>query len=375
MAAGSACLALVTFVAAAELLPRGAAGVLPVRSRGGPLLLATDDRAFLRLALLAVAATVVSGLGALAAAARLRITGLRWSRRLVPIALLGLAAGLVRYGIVALVTPGALPLAVETSALAVATLEMVAVLALACWAVDGRRRIRAEERRAAEARFELEQEEVRIRRDVSRRLHGGLQQRLVVAASELDAIGRRLDEHGDTGAARSVADVSRSLDETREHDVRALAHALYPLAVDIDLPAAILLLGDQLPAHVRLRTDVRPAAHEIEAALPAADRMYLFGVVEEATTNAIRHGAAGSVRVTLDAETPPATGRPAVVLAVDNDGAPLAGDVTMSGLAVLRRRVESRGGTLTLEPSPLGGARVTVRLPPAVDPSAPEQEP
>jgi two-component system, OmpR family, sensor kinase len=33
------------------------------------------------------------------------------------------------------------------------------------------------------------------------------------------------------------------------------------------------------------------------------------------------------------------------------------------GLAIVRRTVESHGGTITCDPSPIGGARFTLRLP------------
>jgi two-component system OmpR family sensor kinase len=34
------------------------------------------------------------------------------------------------------------------------------------------------------------------------------------------------------------------------------------------------------------------------------------------------------------------------------------------GLAIVRRTIESHSGTITCEPSPIGGARFTLRLPP-----------
>lgn len=73
------------------------------------------------------------------------------------------------------------------------------------------------------------------------------------------------------------------------------------------------------------------------------------------------------------------TGAPPIGLAhalrvtVDNDGSRMSSGATPSGVAVVAERLEALGGSVALEPSPLGGVRLIATLPDApasVDSSA-----
>jgi signal transduction histidine kinase len=221
-----------------------------------------------------------------------------------------------------------------------------------------------------------------VRREVSQRLHGGLQQRLVVAVIELDAIQRTLEEHGESALARTVHELTATLDTLREREVRGLAHGLYPLAADLDLDDALALLADRLPPSVRLGVGYGPGTRSLLAegpgpTLAAPDRVALFATVEEGVTNALRHGQAHRIEVAIDAEAegpggeglghdgddgPP--GDTVVHVTVDDDGAGLPDPaVALSGLVPQRARARRRGGDLMLGPSPLGGVRLDLRLP------------
>lgn len=368
-------LALLAVASAAELVPWGLDGIAPRGVDGRPLLGSAQAWQLLPLAFLMIGGMIVAGAGGVAFLLRMHVLVWPWSRRLAVAAVVGILAGLSRTGALSLGLPnGVSPgfILVETL---LASAEAFAAVAIALYFVDARQRIRAEERRrlveaerAARAHAELDAEELRVRREVSQRLHGGLQQRLVVAAAELEAIGRKLETSGHTSAARSLGQLSETLDEVRERDVRALAHALYPLAAEIDLNAALLLLADQLPASVRLELTFGPAGRPefvggAGGGLTAADRVAVFAIVEEGVTNAIRHGRARTIQVALDVE--PGRGDEQVILVtVDDDGAGLAdASPGLAGLAGLQARARRRGGDLMLAPSPLGGARLSARLP------------
>ena len=86
----------------------------------------------------------------------------------------------------------------------------------------------------------------------------------------------------------------------------------------------------------------------------------LYRVAQEALTNVARHSGArrAEVRLALTA------GRP--TLEIDDDGAGLPrGAEAGGGVRGMRERAVLIGATLRLGRSPLGGARVTLELPPA----------
>ncbi|MFC8597898.1 MULTISPECIES: sensor histidine kinase [unclassified Isoptericola] len=363
--------ALVAAVPAVELALWGIEGIAPISREGYPLMGRAELAFVIRVALLLVAGVTVAS--ALSAALLVRLSILHWSRtaRVALVVGLSLGIGIARTAAVTLGLPrgaSAEFLLIET---ALAALEASFAISIALYYVGTRRRIREEERRHLEqtqratlARVEAEQEELRVRREISRQLHGGLQQRLVLAIREVDAIHDELEQKGQEVAAHSLEAVSDRLDELRESEVRAVAHALYPLAGDFALSAALLLLADRLPPSVTMDVRYEGVADALLAgySLPPADRVMLFSVVEEGVNNAMLHGRAHRISVVISGETDD-DGRSTARLTVDDDGTGLPDAPELSGVARLRARAWGRGGELTLGPSPLGGARLSAVLP------------
>lgn len=221
-------------------------------------------------------------------------------------------------------------------------------------------RRRAEAERAEEARRAAEDADLKVRRDVSRRLHGSIQQRLVILAHRLERVA------GSTGpAADELHALAEELDEIRERDVRALSHSLLPAGVDIGMREALQLALARLPPSVWTSVTLEPSIAERlgdadRPRMAVADRLVVLDVVEEAVTNAVRHGRASAIEIRLGIDL---TGHPSLTIAVDDDGAGLAGVPVPSGLARLRETLERRGGTLELGARPEGGARLSARLP------------
>jgi signal transduction histidine kinase len=84
-----------------------------------------------------------------------------------------------------------------------------------------------------------------------------------------------------------------------------------------------------------------------------------YRVVQEALTNAVKHAAGASVRVTVSASDTVLR-----VEVVDDGGAPAAGaHGSGRGLIGLRERLAVYGGTLTAGPRPTGGYRVLAEIP------------
>jgi len=129
---------------------------------------------------------------------------------------------------------------------------------------------------------------------------------------------------------------------------------------------------DAMRVYPNLDVTLTPSPTCIIIGLPAGLRL----TVDNAIANAVKHG--GATRVRLSA----ASSRDGVVIAVDDNGTGVpeserravferfARGSTASrsgsglGLALVAQQADIHGGTAALEDSPLGGARLVLRLPP-----------
>jgi two-component system sensor histidine kinase PrrB len=128
---------------------------------------------------------------------------------------------------------------------------------------------------------------------------------------------------------------------------------------------------DAMRVYPDLDVSLVPAPTVIIVGLPAGLRL----AVDNAIANAVKHG--GATRVQLSA----VSSRAGVEIAIDDDGVGIPGEErnvvfdrfsrgsTAShsgsglGLALVAQQAELHGGTASLEDSPLGGARLLLRLP------------
>ena len=187
----------------------------------------------------------------------------------------------------------------------------------------------------------------RARRRIARDLHDGLAQELSFIINQ----SRRLSTSGEDPAANIATAAARALDESRQ------AIATLTRSPDGALDASIAQAADEVAGRegVRLRLDLAPG---IEA--PDAVHDALMRIVREAVSNAIRHGAANSVAITL-------SNTRGVRLTVEDDGSGLSGAEPGGaggfGLVSMRERAEALGGTVELSSGVGGGARLVVWLP------------
>ncbi|NUL44769.1 hypothetical protein F7P69_06110 [Cellulosimicrobium funkei] len=232
-----------------------------------------------------------------------------------------------------------------------------------------RERREAEELKARQAIADLEQEELRVRRMVADRLHGTVQHRLVVMASGLDQVASELDGSDAARWSPTLRAWAEDLDELREEQVRSLSHSLFPSGADLGTYEAIRALLDRLPtsvaASVVLGPHLRDLVHAHRAPLPLVDRLVVVYTVEEAVTNALKHGGAKTVTVRIEIERPTEPSDLWVLdVVVDDDGRGLGTEVpVLSGLARHRARAGARGGSLELSGTPDGGGRLHLVLP------------
>jgi signal transduction histidine kinase len=86
---------------------------------------------------------------------------------------------------------------------------------------------------------------------------------------------------------------------------------------------------------------------------------HLYRIVQEAVSNAIRHGGARNIRIALDEED----GQ--TVLQIEDNGTGLPCDLLQTpgiGLRAMRYRAGLIGGRLDVGPGPDGGTLVVCRL-------------
>lgn len=246
---------------------------------------------------------------------------------------------------------------------AMAMLLLIVAYAFGLLAVASQRRARESERartaqaaQATQALASLQQEELRVRREIADALHGNVQGRVVMMQAELTDVARHL-----TGDDRARLDhVRAELDDLRENELRAFSASLYPEGIDRGLVPALRALTGRIPAAIGARLVVAPAADAAAGLeLDLDRRLALVRVAEEAVSNALRHGQATAIDVTVDATAD------AVVLRVADDGIGVAPDARPSGLARLAERLGTLDGTLDLrdaEGAPTG-AVLEARLP------------
>jgi len=206
-----------------------------------------------------------------------------------------------------------------------------------------------------------EEERRRLRHD----LHDGLGPSLAsiglraeasaaLVASDPDAATRLLDELG--------ADVQAAL-----ADVRRLVDGLRPPALDeLGLLGAIRRQAERLEsptasgAVTAITVEGSPAPLP---ELPAAVEVAAYRIVVEAMTNAVRHAAATTCRVRLEAGD-------ALTIEVVDDGLGLPVGMTPgTGLESMEARASELGGSLRIARTGAGGTRLEAWLPMAIAPS------
>jgi signal transduction histidine kinase len=240
------------------------------------------------------------------------------------------------WGMVVVVSKGALPFAPDTEARVSAFTDLVAT-AIA----------------NAESRAELAASRARIvvtadatRRRIERDLHDGAQQRLLSVALELRAVQEEVLPEHRAALSHAIEGLTSAVDELRE-----IARGIYP---------AVLAEGGLGPALKTLaRRCAVPVTVEVRAMGRLSERveMAVYYIVSEALTNAAKHACASVVRVCAEEQDR------IFCVAVEDDGVGGADLARGSGLLGLKDRAEAIGGTMSLQSAPGEGTSLRVELP------------
>lgn len=179
------------------------------------------------------------------------------------------------------------------------------------------------------------------RMSVARRLHDSVGHKLTSLLMQLEADRLRSERLGDAvdDSRRRVEDLKRlaqeSLDETRA--------AVTALSEDelMGMPALLRLINN-LEVESAMRVEFTLGSGALNVSLEQAQSIALYRAVQEALTNAMRHGAARRAKVKVDVP-----GGRLVRFEVENEMAPGPRAFEPGfGLTTMRERVESAGGAL-----------------------------
>jgi two-component system, LuxR family, sensor kinase FixL len=221
-------------------------------------------------------------------------------------------------------------------------------------------------------RRRLEQEVLRVSDDERRRigqdLHDGLGQQLTGIGLIARNLARKL-QHEKHPESLTAEEITRLIQEADEQ-ARQLARGLVPVELGPDGLSAALerlaknagaLFGIDCALEVRVEDD-RVLRHSDAAT-------HLYRIAQEAISNAVRHGEARHVSISLNATAE------RLRLWIHDDGIGIPEDFASfpyanhegMGLHIMHYRARIIGGSLDVRPSPGGGTTVVFTSPPSSD--------
>jgi signal transduction histidine kinase len=214
--------------------------------------------------------------------------------------------------------------------------------------------------RRAYARALAQQAERDDRIRIARELHDVVAHGLSLIAVQA-GVANWVVESQPAEAARALA----SIEEISRGALREMRALLGVLRVEGDTDAAPdlapargladlnELAGRVTAAGITVAVDVRGAP----ATMPPGLDLAAYRVIQEATTNVIKHSGAGRCQVTVSYE------KGALAVCVTDDGHATADSTVGHGIKGMRERVAMYGGTFEAGPLPAGGFAVTARFP------------
>jgi len=195
------------------------------------------------------------------------------------------------------------------------------------------------------------------RQRLSRDLHDGIQQHLVVLRMQVGMLQDGIGPDGDD-PVRAYDSLGAELDRVIEQ-LREVTHNLYPsILVDRGLSAALHSYVGRLP----LSTVVSCEPEDFPRLAPEIESGAYF-LLGEAVTNALKHAQATRIEISLRS----ADGW--LEVSVADDGAGFEPDQSRprGGLLHMEDRVRSFGGRITITSGPGAGTRVVAMFPERVD--------
>ncbi len=222
------------------------------------------------------------------------------------------------------------------------------------------------EQTRAQARV-MEQERalavLREREHLARELHDGVAQVLGFLSLQAQTVGKRLRD-GDPNGALPLADRLAEVARGAQVEVRDSILALKAgSSKDWEFLATLRRYLDDVRGDHGLQTDLLVGTDVGERSFDPKTSVQLLRVIQEAVTNARRHGKAGSVKIDIERSD----GWVHIGIADDGSGFdPVAAERNARGhfgLGFMRERMAEVGGSIEVDSHPGGGTRVRLRAP------------
>jgi two-component system, NarL family, sensor histidine kinase DevS len=186
---------------------------------------------------------------------------------------------------------------------------------------------------------------------IGRDLHDLVIQRLFAIGLTLENTTRMTQR---PEVAERIAGAVDDIDATIK-DIRRSIFALSVADTSDDVRRTVTDLVDRAARALTFRPTVRFVG-PVNAVVTSVVAQHLAAVLGEALSNVVRHAAAGSVQVVLEAGE-------RVSLTVHDNGGGIPEGATRSGLLNMRQRAEDLGGSCTVESAPGAGTTVLWEVP------------
>lgn len=207
--------------------------------------------------------------------------------------------------------------------------------------------------RRSQARQAVLEERERIAAD----LHDYVSQSLFYLNVQLEAAAGRLDEGEQGGLRRELDDMRAVVGRLYERVRRAIFDLKSPGEGEIDFPGMVRRFVTEFQERSGVAVELVTCSHRCRADCPGAE-LELLRILQEAVTNAHRHGRARRIRIALEASGE------RDLLTVEDDGcgfdpetAPGVRDGRF-GIALMRERARRLGGRLEVHSRPGHGTVV-----------------
>ncbi|TLS51577.1 sensor histidine kinase [Klebsiella pneumoniae] len=190
------------------------------------------------------------------------------------------------------------------------------------------------------------------RNRLSRELHDTVGHAFTAVIAGMDAV-RYLIDVSPTEAKNHLAELRRFASKGLE-DVRSHIHQMAPAELKQPLCLTLREMSGQFAEHTSVKINFGASGREVP--LSEQVRVTLIRLLQEAMTNAVRHGHASEVEVALrflEGE---------VVLKVEDNGVGAKKLVKGFGINSMTERLASVNGTLSIESSPLRGTVVEGKI-------------
>lgn len=225
---------------------------------------------------------------------------------------------------------------------------------------DLRKSHREQERQVTETRQLLVSVSEETLRQIGRDLHDDIGQILTGGAMLASDLSKTISNCC-RGAVGDRAEVLAGMLSRATHRLRAITHGLYPVAIDAaGLFGSIqtLISGMRALTECEISLDCRGP----EPVLDEETLLHIYRIVQEATTNAIKHSQGSKIEISLHCD------RNTMRLAIADNGRGIVRSHRRQlrqgiGMATMKARASAIGGALSVTSPRSGGVRVKLQMP------------